>query len=162
MLWAYNWQTKSEMESLPRMPLSVPFLAAHIRRGDKKTEVSYVPISLYAKAIKKFGGNMLDVYVATDDYRVIRDLRKELGSSRNIYSFAKDQSFYGYDQSLFNDATKDARRAQTLEFFRELELLFSAKVFFGSPTSNVLNLVRYMKANNGVVDVTEPDPRLGL
>lgn len=157
MLWTYNATTGKALTLLREALVRGPFVAAHIRRGDKKTEADYVPAALYAKAIKKLACDLRNVYIATDDHSTVEQLIDALGPGFNVYCSANDHVFRGYNQTAFNDSTAEQRRQKTLEFFVELESLFDSTLFFGTPTSNVFNLVQYMKGNKGVVDVTSPN-----
>jgi hypothetical protein len=91
--------------------------------------------------------------VATDDFRIVNPLRNALGLNYEVQSNSESDVRGGYDQTQFNSLHVSLRRERTLRFFSELEIMFLADHFIGASTTNVFNLVRYMRANKEITDV---------
>lgn len=151
MLWKYNKKTESALAKIRTKEIySPPYMAAHIRRGDKRTEHSYVSLQKYIDEIKKHAPNFSGLYIATDDHHVIQEIKQNLRGI--IYVFNSEfKSNDGYNQNTFNKGDKKFRMIETLKFFSELEILSKADLVIGTETSNVFCLCRYMRGNTGCI-----------
>jgi len=154
LLWTYNPETIQAVAAYrpARRPRSA-YNAVHVRRGDKEDEGGIHDLELYANAIRRLNTKTHQIIVVTDDIRVIDPLRNILGSDYVIQSYSDSSVGTGYDQMRFNSAPITTRRERTLHFLGELEVMFLADQFIGASTTNVFNLVRYMRANRDVIDV---------
>jgi hypothetical protein len=151
MLWKYSKETESTLAKIrAKETCNSPYLAAHIRRGDKLTEHSYVTLQAYVDEIKKHAHKFSGLYIATDDYRVIQEMRRDLKGIIQILNYEL-KSNNGYNQKKFNNSDKESRMIETLRFFAELEILFKADFMIGTETSNVFCLCRYMRGNSGCI-----------
>ena len=150
MLWKYNNKTENALTKIRQETYNAPYLAAHIRRGDKLTEHSYVQLQAYIDEIKKHAHKFSGLYIATDDYRVIQELKQYLKGIIQIW-YSELKSNNGYNQEKFNSENKKSRMIQTLQFFAELEMLFKSDLMIGTETSNVFCLCRYMRGNTGCI-----------
>lgn len=151
MIWQFAPAVESTLQRY-RSELNIQgsYVAAHVRRGDKETETSYTPLSCYLRALETVPAS-LPVYVATDDHRVIAELRKAL-PEREILSASRVERL-GYDQIDFNKASPEHRYSETVFFLFELELMAKAWNFIGASPSNVFYLIRYLRGNSGIIDV---------
>jgi len=127
-----------------------PFVAVHVRRGDKITESPYVPLDPYVKAIRETDTNW-PIYVASDDQRVVDELRDLLSDRHWIRGPEIVRT--GYDQAMFNAGESARRFNETVMFLVELEIMARAAMFIGASPSNVFFLSRYRRGNRGVKDV---------
>src|SRR5262249_18782752 len=135
-----------------RQPHSA-YNAVHVRRGDKKDEAGIHDLQVYVDGIKGLSSDTHQIFVSTDDVRIIDPLRNLLGADYDVHSNSEIDVATGYDQTKFNSAPISWRRQSTLRFFADLEVMFLADHFIGASTSNVFNIVRYMRANKGITDV---------
>ena len=155
LLWTYNAQVTQAVAAYRSagQPQSA-YNAIHIRRGDKKDESGIHDLQGYVDAIRRLNSNIRQIFVATDDIRIIDPLRNALGQGYDVkYNSLESDIGTGYDQTQFNFAPIAFRRERTLRFFAELEVMYFAKHFIGASTSNVFNLVQYMRANKDITDI---------
>ena len=144
MLWKYNKKTEGALAKIrTKETYDAPYMAAHIRRGNKKIEHSYVSLQKYIDEIKKHAHNFSGLYMATDDHRVIQEITENLKGIIHVFNYELKPN-NGYDQNKFNKRDKELRMIETLQFFSELEILFKADLVIGTETSNVFCLCRYM------------------
>jgi len=123
------------------------YVAAHVRRGDKVTpgafrveaEAKKIEVPEYLRKIQDAAPGIRNIFVATDDYRVVSEFR-ELRPDLNVVSFC-DKSRKGYFQSLkVDDRTKAWK-----EFAVDLYYLRNADHFVGTYSSNVGKLVALLR-----------------
>ena len=129
-----------------------PYLALHIRRGDKIAEAPLIPVSHFAEVVQQHAGDARDIFVASDDPGVPREVKNSLGADWMVWSVEK-KAGPAYDQRYFNQKPHLVRFRETAEFMGEVEILRDAVHFFGSETSNVPILVRMMRASRGCTRV---------
>lgn len=148
MLWSPNKAAERDMVLRGRDVLSSePYICAHIRRGDKILESKYVPMEAYISAILKNRADISSLYIATDDSRVIPEMRRALDGVITVYYLNDTKGAKGYDQSSFNASDNDIRRNNTIDFMNELNIMFNSDVFIGDAASNVFYMCRYMRGN---------------
>jgi hypothetical protein len=154
LLWTYNEQTAQAVASYrATLQPGSAYNAVHVRRGDKEDEAGIHQLQVYVNAIRRLDSKICNIFVATDDIRIIGPLRDALGPNYNVQSNSESDVGNGYDQARFNSAPISLRQERTLRFFAELEVMFLADHFIGASTSNVFNIVQYMRANRNVTDV---------
>lgn len=151
MIWVFPPSVMQAInEHWNRLQLPGPFVAVHVRRGDKITESPYSPLQNYIQVLSGLDAS-LPVYVATDDQRVVPELAQHLPGRRLVS--AGDFARAGYDQRQFNRAESRFRYEETVFFLFQLELMVRSVLFVGASPSNVYYLTRYRRANAGMVDV---------
>jgi hypothetical protein len=156
LLWTYNTQATEAIAAYRTVgQLRSAYNAVHVRRGDKKDEAGIHHLQVYVDAVRRLNSSTRQVFVATDDSRIIGPFRKALGSDYVVLSNSDNEVDVGYDQMKFNSAPISLRRERTLRFFAEVEVLALANHFIGASTSNVFNLVQYMRANKDITDVAK-------
>jgi len=154
LLWTHNAQATQAVAAYRAAgQLRSAYNAVHVRRGDKKDEAGIHHLQAYVDAIRRLNSNIHQIFVATDDSRIIDPLRNSLGSDYVVHSNSDSDVDRGYDQTKFNFAPISFRRERTLRFFADVEVLYLANHFIGASTSNVFNLVQYMRANKNITDV---------
>lgn len=123
---------------------SSSYISLHIRRGDKLIqEAQFISTLDYAKAIERFATNQNTVFVSTDDFSVIQELR-DYNNNWNIIALTPDD-FDGHQQGHFNKQEKERIRANTELLLAELLLHKNAEVFIGTITSNISRLIAYSR-----------------
>ena len=147
--WDLSDDVRTEVDRIKAgFDLPESYLAVHVRRGDKKTESPYVPISQFVSAIQPLIALSSTVVVATDDARAVAELAAELGSGWQVTSMADGSQ--GYDQAEFNRRTVKARFAAAVRFMAEVEAMREAQHFVGAASTNVACLVQYFRAFQNV------------
>jgi hypothetical protein len=156
LLWTYNAQASQAVAAYRAAgQLRSVYNAVHVRRGDKKDEAGIHHLQVYIDAIRRLNSNTRQIFVATDDSRIIGPLRNALGSDYVVHFNLDCDVGRGYDQIKFNSAPTSFRRERTLRFFADVEVLYLANHFVGASTSNVFNLVQYLRANKNITDVAK-------
>jgi hypothetical protein len=109
------------------------YLSCHIRRGDKITESKLLPLSDYINIIKQYD-NIRDVFVLTDDYRVIQQLQNEYVQWK--WHTLCQESEKGYSNSQFTKTNKSIKTNALLNLFASIEIIDKSTLFIGTKTSN--------------------------
>jgi len=125
------------------------YIAVHLRRGDKVSEIPYANIDAYVRAIDGLRGGETAVAVASDDARAIDELRRRLEPRFEVLP-CSDTEGRGFDRRRFNALPPEARFAATRRFLAELEMLRGGTSFVGQEGSNVSFLLAMMRAGQGV------------
>jgi hypothetical protein len=134
LTWNYNASTKMAIEGIIMNKYSLPdkYISCHIRRGDKNTELDYVPLEKYFENIEKY--EISDVYVLTDDYTVYEMLQREKPEWK--WHTLCNKSDRGYNHSVFSSIETDQKRNRIIELFASIEILNKSTLFIGTKTSN--------------------------
>ena len=138
-LWVYNDQTTNQVESF-KFSISLPqnYIAMCIRRGDKRTEHSYVNLERYYEVISGLNTRYPTIFLATDDYSIVKQTI-ELFSEYDIITLSENTD-KGYVHSEFRNLPARERRYRTVRFLAQLDIMRSAEIFIGSQTTNVTEL----------------------
>lgn len=127
----------------------VPYVGVHIRWGDKigrgesgdPRESTYIPVSVYSNLIRDF--DYRRVFVATDDYRAVEELRSDLGPDYTVYSRTAG-SAQGFSINRYFRGERD-RLSGTLDLWIDMELMSRGAIFVGNFESNVARMVHLMR-----------------
>jgi hypothetical protein len=142
-VWRHNPETSACIRSMRgSLALPGPFVALHIRRGDKDTEVPHTGESAYIDRLERITG-ISDVYVATDDYTCVETIRR-LRPSWRVFSLCPPEA-RGYDHPEFRRQPAAERRRRTQQLLAEVEIMRGAEVFVGTFSSGIgtfLGLIR--------------------
>ena len=103
LLWSYNAQTAQAVMAYRAagQPGSA-YNAVHIRRGDKEGEAGIHHLQVYVDAITRLTNNIRQIFVASDDIRIIGALRDALGADYDVRSSSESNIGTGYNQGRFN------------------------------------------------------------
>ena len=154
LMWHMRPEVADEAEGLRRdLGIAGDYTGVHVRRGDKRTEASYVQIEQYAAAICAAEQAPRTVVVACDDATAPLRLAALLGASFHVVAISSPDD-RGYDQREFNRLPRDLRRWKTIRFLAEFEALRHSTLAFVTLSSNVGCLLRYARGNSGLVDVS--------
>ncbi len=157
----YNLETESRVHAKDEMLSSIkPFISLHIRQGDKAPEAEVLPGRRYIEQIKKAPPHLKNVFVASDDYRVIEDCMKHCPDRFRIVTFCKPTTT-GYDQDAFSQEKVIVKKQQMLDLFLDLHFLVQSRFFIGTYSSNIARLVALFKGRNKCqsLDIPEWHPR---
>lgn len=153
-VWTDSFCRASSLKGLQREP----FIGVHIRKGDKvcgeTKEADSIPISEYASAILRIGEGVKNVFVATDDFRSLEDLKSFLPEMR-IFSFCKPSSS-GASQVRFNSGSRLKRYKMTLAIIRDIEMLRRSESFVCTYSSNIGRLVSLFVGRSKTISLDWP------
>ncbi len=123
-----------------RLGLSEPYIAIHVRRGDKASEAPPVALEQYMERVADCDmGEIRTCYVMTDDHAVVSRLRAGWPSYTFLTSCPPEAG--GHEQATFNELPADVRDMRTLAIITELSLAFAGEAFVGTFSSNIGRLV---------------------
>jgi hypothetical protein len=135
LVWQFRPEIKTEIEKISAsLIIPEPYIGFHIRRGDKKTETTLIPVVKYFLEAEKHTP-IRNGFVSTDDYSVIEEL-KEKFPSWTIYTLTTAIE-RGYSQNVQARKSKLQVRSEMIRLFAEVELLAKSELFFGTFSSNV-------------------------
>jgi hypothetical protein len=130
----------------------------HIRAGDKATEAPLVDPAKYLEFASQLGWPLDDVYVSTDDYRIVEALRKMRPDIR--FHSLSDPGTQGYDHRTFISQNHQARFEYNVRFLAEIAILRRVDLFAGSYTTNPSVFLGMARAPGMSFDVTGAPWRL--
>lgn len=145
-LYVLNDET-SELIRQRKKALKLPesYIGVHIRRGDKITthEMNDIHLDRYVNAILQYKSVSSNIYIATDDTSVVDYIQqKTAGQHFNIFYNFQNKS-QGFDEQTFNQASKEARREETLNVLLDMDVLVHSSFFIGTYTSNLSRVVPF-------------------
>ncbi|MEQ8580130.1 MAG: hypothetical protein RIC30_06160 [Marinoscillum sp.] len=147
----FNPATKQYLdEGLKLAKLPKQYIAMHIRRGDKvsgkKWEANRIDIRDYFEMAIKARPALKDVFIATDDFAVIRESRL-LYPEFTIHTLCSEEKA-GHDEATFAQMTPMLRKKETLAFLLESEIMKMADIFIGTYSSNVGKAMALLRDQN--------------
>jgi hypothetical protein len=147
-LFVINMKSKRELvKRKNQLNLPEHYLSMHIRRGDKvsgaKKETDEVSIDNYFEAIQKAHTSSKTLFVATDDFSVIKYIQEKY-SEYQIVTSSKPKST-GFVEADFITQSADYRRENTLDLLSDLNVLIHSEVFVGTFSSNIGLIVKNLR-----------------
>ena len=135
--WHFNDFTSDAVnERINGLNLPEEFIACQVRGGDKNMEYELLSPIQYVDTFR-IVSSIKDVFVLTDDYRLLQKLR-ELAPDYKFYSLCQPDEL-GYYNESFTKSTPEYKKKRMLNFFTSIEILRRANLFVGTFTS-VLSL----------------------
>lgn len=145
-LWHFNENSAAHVATIiNRMELQpARYIAIHVRRGDKRKEVRLAPLRIYADAIKLLALQDENVFVATDDGRVLSELSDLLPHNRVV---ALPSAFIrlGHEQIRHNRVWMKHRYFEIIDLLAEVEIMRHSRIFIGTFSSNLARLVHSLR-----------------
>lgn len=140
-----------ERDSLPQ-----PYAAIHVRRGDKVDgylsrkgkviiEGENSPLRDYMSVIRRQAPRLKCLFVMTDDYRVIHEL-KLIEPDLEIVTFCQDTE-QGYKQTEFSTLEQETKTSSIRRLISEVEIASHSQVFVGCYKSNVSRYIALVHKN---------------
>jgi len=117
-----------------------PFVALHIRRGDKVKETDLIPVDRYLEAILHVKPEMTRVFIATDSYAAVDEFKSLCPESWQVVSFCQPENM-GYSQTQFNGQESFHKKEQMICFLTDLHFLAKSRYFIGTYSSNIARTV---------------------
>jgi len=146
LTWHYKTETEIEINELIKS-LNIPaqYIGLHIRCGDKQVEYEKLEVDRYFE-IAQQNSDLKDVFVSTDDYRVIIELRIKF-PTWNFFALCEENE-RGYFQNDFSNLSKKLKKNKIISLFASVDLLSQAIPFIGTYSSNIgMYLGMRMKIN---------------
>jgi len=142
--YIYNDEIEKELNAI-KIKLNIPkdnYIGVHIRRGDKirSKEMLNIQIERYASEIKKHINISNNIYVATDDIRVIKELSALLGVGYKVF-YNKFNTISGFDETKFNKKSKEQKFHETKMALLDVEILSKSSYFIGTFSSNLSRII---------------------
>lgn len=137
-IWKYNKQTNDDIRAIvDRINIPVKYDSLHIRRGDKITEVMQLPsINQYFDKLNLLtNGEDLPIYIATDDYSVIAEIKSMYPYKKIFYSDSIENN--GFDMKIFSSLPKESKHKQIIHLLADIEMLKNSRCFVGTFSSNI-------------------------
>lgn len=156
LTWRFNDFTKKEIEKLITI-LNLPknYISCQIRGGDKNIEFDLLSTDLYAKRLRKIS-NIKDVFVLTDDYRILNNLSTLL-PEYNLYTLCRQEE-NGYFNQSFSKMESSEKRTRMIRFFASMEILYRSDLFLGTITATP-SIVMIMRkfSDSCIIDFEKDD-----
>jgi len=134
-IWRYNEQTQVFVDAFAvNVALPKRYAALHIRRGDKVVEHQSEEIDIYVRKMQQYT-NLKDVFVLSDDYDVIRTLKKSYPSYR--FFTLVDKSERGYYHEAFVKKSSEIRNRLICKLFASVDLMSMAEYCIGTFSTNI-------------------------
>lgn len=134
MIWNYNDKTSKEIDTIAKnLAMPTEYIGMHIRQGDKRSEAELQSPEKYMEHAKKFSG-LKDVFVLTDDFRVIIRL-KELYPDYRFYTLCQE-SEDGYDFAKLRNSSQQERKNSYMRLWASMDILEKSDVFVGTYSAN--------------------------
>lgn len=133
LTWRFNNYTLKEVDNLiETLKLPDKFIACQIRGGDKFIEYDLLSTDLYINKIREIS-SLKDVFVLTDDYSIIMDLKKK-APEYNWYTLCQKEE-QGYYNSAFAQISPDIKSIRMNRFFASMKIMEDASLFIGTITA---------------------------
>ena len=133
LTWKYNDSTNKRIkEILKTLSLPDKYVSIHVRRGDKIVESPYYSLERY---FEKLGTKNKNLFVATDDYTVIEDIKKKY-PDWNVWTLCSPLE-RGYVQSVADKESFQEKDRNMILLFATMEILNRSERFVGTYNSNI-------------------------
>ena len=129
--------------------LGTPYAAFHIRRGDKTIgygahnglikEGEVTEPAMYLSVLQRYAPKISAVFVMTDDYRTIEELR-EIAPQMHIETFCTPRML-GYQQQEFSEKSATEKTRSLIQLITEVQIASKSSIFIGGFKSNVARFV---------------------
>ena len=142
LIWDFNEEVITNKNDLIKsLELPIEYLSSQIRGGDKIIEYNLLGSSLFIDYIRK-NTQTKEVFVLTDDYRIIEKLRKDAPEYTWITLCEKEEK--GYFNSSFSKTQPDLKKKKMIRFLTSMDILFNSKTFIGTITATP-SIVSFLK-----------------
>lgn len=132
-LWRFNEETSSEIDRLiDGLKLPECCISMHIRGGDKFIEFPLYSVDVYIDRLRNLSP-VKDVFVLTDDYRIISELKEKAPDYKWYTLCPEDDRGYYNDDFVRTDPLY--KKNKMIRFFASVECLRKSSLFLGSVTA---------------------------
>ena len=145
LVYHHNTEIEKELNQvIQSINIKSPYISVHIRRGNKiielkKNNKKFTGIEYFIKEIKKHRDISSSIFLATDDYSVVEELRTQLPDYKIYTTTSKIHK--GFYEKKFDDLGIDGRRQEIIRLFADLHFMCQGDFFIGEWSSNIGRLV---------------------
>ena len=144
-IWVYNYNTQQYIENkIADLKIQSPYISCHIRRGDKITEWPLVNIETYIQVLKKYK-DIRNVYILTDDYTIIEEIKKLLPDYNIFYN--TDNTMTGFNEAFHNNAQNSYQTQSIYNLLVDIEIARRSNKCIVAYNSNVGCFLKYFIEN---------------
>ena len=134
MIYKFNISTQKKIDiKIKEISLPDNFVSMQIRRGDKNTEWTFLPIEAYFETLTKKTISR-NLFVLADDYLTICEIKKKY-LKWNVFSLTEPQE-RGYIHSDFIRLSKMDKEKQIINLLSSIEIIRCSNLFVGTFTAN--------------------------
>jgi hypothetical protein len=134
MIYRFNSGTQTEIKKMiSQLNLPEKYISLNVRRGDKDTEFSILPLSTYMDKVKQLA-DLKDIFVLSDDYTVLEELQKEYPENR--YYTLVNPSDRGYIHGDFIKTGIEKKKADLIKLFASVEAMAASDLAIGTLITN--------------------------
>ena len=143
------WRIKPEVQQFIDQQIAAlglgdrPYASLFIRRGDKLIEADYVDAREYVHRIRKFNPDIATVFIGTDDYRCVEELRQTC-PTWDIFTLCDPQK-RGHYQAEFNRQSPIEKRNEMIRLLTIITILTDSQFFVSTFSSNFARLIGLLK-----------------
>lgn len=133
-IWNFNPEIQELIDNkLTQIELPDKYIGFHIRRGDKCNESDYIPIEKYFKETEK-RTDIRNIFVMTDDFSIIRQLKKEYRGWNIITLCREDEDGYKF-KDFYSQSRKQIYEG-IITLLINIEILRRSELLAGTFSSN--------------------------
>lgn len=157
--YRYNKEVQNEIQRRKdKLSLNVPYIAVHVRRGDKITsgEMQNLALETYVHCLRDKLGISRHIYIATDDVNVISFIEARLSDTGVHLYYNTENKQKGFDEKTFNAKGVNAVREDMLNMLFDMDMLIHASYFIGTYSSNIGRIVPLYLGFDKCHSVDEP------
>ena len=145
MIYVHNEETiKAVNQKKQSLKITQPYIAVHIRKGDKKLETVLIETIRYIDRIKKLESKITNIFIASDDYNAVEEFQKNCSKEWTISTLCTP-SMQGHAQGSFNRLRPADIQDAMIDVFTDLDILFKSEIFIGTYSSNIARLTFMFK-----------------
>lgn len=141
----YNKKTKQEVEDIIHsIDLPDSYYSIQFRGGDKTLEQEeYMRTEDVVNRIEEYGINIENIFVFSDDYRYIEEL-KDMRPNWKIYTMVEKEE-QGYNNEEFQKLDWSKKRQKMVRLFAQIEICLRSKMHLGYEFSCTNNYIRSIR-----------------
>lgn len=134
MIYRFNTETQKEINKMiGQLNLPESYISLNVRRGDKDTEFSILPLSTYMDKVKELS-ELKDIFVLSDDYTVLEELQKDYPDNRYYTLVNPDDR--GYVHGDFIKTGIEKKKADLIKLFASVEVMAASNLAVGTLITN--------------------------
>lgn len=158
----YNDQTRKEVQSLiASLKLPEKYISIQIRGGDKLLEIKkFMEIDEILRRIEQTNCNVSDIFIFTDDYRNIEEIKKRKPDWHLYYLTQGNET--GYDNYFFHRLSKTTKRRHIVKLLAMVEVCIKADIHLGCEYTNVNEYIKHSKDRSQYIPVISGEQRESL
>ncbi|MFZ4798842.1 MAG: hypothetical protein ACOYMA_15180 [Bacteroidia bacterium] len=133
--WRLNPSTQKEVDKIIKnLNLPDKFIGTQVRAGDKSTEQLTYHFTDYLNKIDSLQTNIKDIFILTDDYSIITDIKSQFPQYR-IFTLCNENE-KGYDNDIFQNQNKDMKKSKLINLIASVEILWKSEILVGAIIAN--------------------------